>query len=70
MHVTGLSEGCFVSAPLEMTICIWNHYPTDLPSNVLVPLATWLCSVSHKSCSHDALSPGGFAWCSTVLLAA
>lgn len=46
VHVTGLSEGCLVSAPLETIICIGNHYPTDLPSNVTLPLATGLCSVS------------------------
>ena len=65
----GLSEGWFVSPPLEMIIFIWSHYPADLPFHVTLPLATRLCSVSHKSCLMT-LSPGGFALCDNVLLAA
>lgn len=54
---------------LEMIIYIWSHYPADLPFHVTLPLATRLCSVSHKSCLMT-LSPGGFALCDNVLLAA
>ena len=65
----GLSKGWFVSPPLEMIIYIWSRYPTDLSSNVTLPLPTWLCSVSHMSCLMT-LSPGGFTLCDSVLLAA
>lgn len=64
-----LSEGCFVSTPLEMIIHIWSYYPTDLLSNVTLPLATWLCSVSHKSCL-TMLSAEGCACSNNALSAA
>lgn len=67
--MTGLSEEDFVSIPLGMSIHTWSHYPTDLPSNVTLPLAAWLCSVSYKSCP-TTLSPGGSAGRNLVLLAA
>lgn len=59
----GLSKG------LEMIRYIWSRSPTDLPFHVTLPLATWLCSVPHKSCLMT-LSPGGFALRDSVLLAA